>query len=371
MFEKSIVANKVRPNLAGNSSALQELIRQGEGFLADADMQQALEVFDKALILAEQAPLKGTNAHRAVLKAVGEISCITGDYARAENCLLNCLALDAASPESVSVRMTLAHVYFSVGKLEQVLDVLQPAITIACEATGRDYDPVVLAEARWLQALAHRDSGRLDDAADSGLEALEIFTEVYGANHPRTLLCHCSLDHLLISCGDLASSAASLPHILKELRRQLEVGDLDLLTPLVANARLACAIARRLQGMREQCSGRQTPHNKESVLDLLGSYGLRGLAGQVFKGCIGWIPNDDLLVGFRRLERKLLNRAKTHLLEALGISKARLSPNHPDNAEILDNLSAVCGCLNQRDEQEWYQSGADRLRELNRSRMEL
>jgi tetratricopeptide (TPR) repeat protein len=371
MFERPVVANKVLPTLSGSVGDLQELINQGEGFLAGSDIQQALKAFTAALILAEQPPFKGTSAHQGVLKAVGELSCITGDYARAEHYLLNFLALDATSQASVSVRMTLGHVYFSVGKLEQVLVLLQPAITIACEATGTDYDPVILADARWLQALAYRDSGQVEDAADSCLEALEIFTEVYGASHPRTLLCHCSLDHMLISFGDLSSAAVSLPYILKELRRQLEVGNIDLATPLVANARLACAVAKKLGSMRESCSGRQSPHNKESVLDLLGSYGLGGRAGQIFKGYGGWIPNEDLQVVFRRLERKLLTRAKVHLQEALGIFKARLSADHPDNADILDNLGAVCGCLNQRDEQEWYQSEADKLRALNRSRMEL
>jgi len=372
MFDN--VPETARQGLAVPQKELSDLrivIGQAERLLAKSKIPQALTTFTEALGALEQPPFRGTAIHQSILKAVGELHCVTGNYSEAEKHLVEYLAADASSIESAKARLTLAQVYFSAGKLKQTLTLLQPAITIADNAMGADYDPTLIADSLWLQAQAYRDSGMLDDAAESCLSALAILEDVYGPTHPRVLLCQCSLDNLSITRGELAEAAASLPRILHELREQPGASDCDLITPLMINARLAVILAREVRQMRTNLVGRKEPYEKEAVIELLGSHGLKGSASRVLNECHEWIPSKTLKALMARLERNLLKRAKMHLVEAITISERYRGEYHPANAEILDKLSVVCEVLNQEAESRCYESAAAELRELNRSRTEL
>lgn len=350
---------------------LRNLIHRAETLLERSEIPQALTAFTEVLNTLEQAPFQGVAMHQSILKAIGELHYVTGNYMEAEKHLVRYLATDGTSQESAKVRLTLAQVYYSVGKLRQTLTLLPPAIAIADKATGMDYDPTLIADSLWLQAQAYRDCDLLDDAAETCLSAIGILEDVYGPTHPRTLLCQCSLDNLSITRGDLAEAAASLPRILQELRDQPGANDGDLITPLTINARLAIILAREVRRMRATLVGRNEPHEKETIIELLASRGLKGSASRMLIDCNEWIPNKTLKTLMARLERNLLKRAKMHLVEALTISEETRGKYHPANAEILDKLSVVCEVLNQEAESRCYESAAAELRELNRSRTEL
>lgn len=350
---------------------LKGLLHQAENLVVEGKIPEALEVFLATLAVVEQTPFKGTEVHRSVLKTVGDLSFATGNYAEAEKNLVRYLALDPVSLESAKARATLAKVYFSVGKFGQTLILVEHAIDIASRATGRDYDPTLLANALWLEALTYRERGSIERAAESCLEAVDILAEVYGPVHTRTLLCECTLYNLAMLRGDLADAAVHLPRILKDLRTILPSDDLDLVTPLSVNARLACALAKEVRRMRRTCMERQEPQNKGAVLETLGSYGLRSIASHMLRECGEWVPNSSLKSAMVSLERKLLNRAKVHFAEALEISRAGLGDYHPENAELLDKLSVLSDRLGQENESRRYQDEAVKLREHNRSRTEF
>jgi hypothetical protein len=219
--------------------------------------------------------------------------------------------------------------------------------------------------------MAYRECSRIDDAAESCLEALEILEDVYGPDSRQALLCQCTLDNVSIMRGDLADAAANLPRVLKSLRAQLHETDLDLGTALVANARLTFAFARAIRNMRIDCVDRREPHDKESVIEVLTSYGLKGSAADVSRQYGDWIPNKELKAFTARLERRLLKRSKAFLEEALNISRHGLGENHPSNAELLEQLSVVCEVLNQDEESARYESEAANLRKLNRARTDF
>jgi tetratricopeptide (TPR) repeat protein len=347
------------------------VIRQAECLISQSKIPQALTAFTEVLDTLEHPPFRGTAIHQSILKAVGELHYVSGNYRAAEKRLFEYLATDASSLDSAKIRLTLAQVYYSSGKLQQALALLQPAIAIANKASGTDYDPTLIADSMWLQSQAYRDSGMLDDATESCLEAIAILEDVYGPTHPQVLLCQCSLDNLSITRGDLAEAAASLPRILHELREQLGARDCDLITPLAINARLAVILAREVRQMRASLIGRNELHEKEALIELLGSRGLRGSASRVLADRREFIPNKTLQRLMARLERNLLKRAKMHLVEALTISKTSRGEDHPANVELLDKLSVVCEVLHQEAESRHYESAAEELRELNREQTQL
>jgi tetratricopeptide (TPR) repeat protein len=371
MFDKRFEINAGWKRFGAHSPELGELIHQGEHFLAEAKLQPALDVFTRALTIFEGSPLKGSAAHQSILRAVADLTCATGNYSAAERYLFQYLARESASVESAKARFTLAQVSFSVGKFAQAGSLLESAIQIAREAVGREYDPTLLANSLWLQALTYRERCMIDEAAESCLEAIELFEEVYGPRSLRALMCRCTLDNLSILRGDLSDAAASLPKILKSLRAELDTNDLDLLTPLTANALLAIAIAKEMRRSRSLCEGRHEPHSTESVAESLRSFGLRRSAREIESRYGEWIPNKDVKSYATRLERELIERSKALLKEALMISEDNLGPFHPSNAELLDKLSIVCAALHQDQESAGYESQAAHLREQNRTRTEL
>jgi hypothetical protein len=371
MFDRRFEINTGCTGEVAASSELGELIHRGEHLLAEAKLQEALVAFTTALAIFERSPFKGSAAHQTILRAVGDITCAAGDYAEAERYLFQYLARESASVESAKARFTLAQVSFFAGKFAQAISLLESTIQIARKAEGREYDPTLLANSLWLQALTYRERGMIDEAAESCLQAIEIFEEVYGPQSSRALLCRCTLDNLSIVRGDLSDAAASLPHILKSLRVQLAADDLDLVTPLAANSRLAFAIAREMRRLRSMCIDRHQPHNTESVVEVFVSYGLKHSARQMLMQYGDWIPNKDLKTFAARLERRLLNRSKGFLEEALQISREGLGEDHPSNVELLDKLSVLCEVLNLDEECARYQQEAADLRELNRSRTEV
>jgi|GEM_PF-6433689 len=371
MFDNSPKTGRVTSGLSKVETELRDLIPQGEELVTRSELPQAVTKFTEALNILESPPFKGSDRHKSILKTVGELHYLTGNYREAEKHLVEYLATDASSLESAQVRLTLAQVYYSVGSFQQVSTLLKPAIRIANTATGRDYDPTLIADALTLQAYSYRDGGMLDEAVESCLSAIAILEEVYGSTHPRALLCQCTLDNLSITRGDLPEAAASLPRILRELRDQPEVNNFDLITPLQTNARLAVTLAKEVRKMRASWIGRKEPHDKKNISELLGSVGLKGSASRVLQECNDQIPNKTLKTIMARLERNLLKRAKMHLEEALKISEICRGDFHPANAELLDKLRVVCDVLNQEQESRHYESAAAEVRERNRQRTTL
>jgi tetratricopeptide (TPR) repeat protein len=350
---------------------LHNLIQEGQALIAEAKMPQALAVYVSALDILEQQPLEGTSIHQEVLRAVGDLHFATGDYVEAEKYLIQYLMSDSASIESARARLTLAQVYFSVHKFEQALSVLEPTIQIADRATGRDYDPSLLANALWLEALAYRENGEIELAAVSCLDAIEILSEVYGPKGRRTLLCQCTLDNLSIMRGDLSAAAASLPDVHRALRAELSPTDIDLATPLAALAGLACAVAQEVHTLKINCQGRTEDHSKDDLLELFGTYGLRGKLTKMLQDFARWVPNKDLQRATRKLESWLCRRAKAYLEEALAIQKQHLGASHPAHVELLDKLCGLSDVLNQEEQKRSYEREAARIREVNREKMAL
>lgn len=361
--------------LITNSTAkvvsLHELVENGSVLITQAQMPDAIRVFTEALGQIAAGRLQNTATHLFILETLGDLHFATGDYRQAEEHLLRFLAIDDKSNHSLVVRLTLAKVYHASDQVAQALTILKPTIEAARRVTGTEYDPTLIADALWLEAVSYRALNKIPEAVESCVEAIARFTEVFGDTHPRTLVCQATLDRLSLAVGDISDVATSAPRVLRLLRKRLAEKDPDLIAPLVTCANVAFAIARELFHFRTSCRKREEPHPKEAVLENLRSLGLDRRAHSALAQFDAWVPNKELRAVLKRLGAGLLKGALAHLQEALNILRSNVGVDHPDNADLLDKLRVVCECLGKEGESASYEAEASRVRELNSDRTRL